>query len=669
MRILFLILILMSIGLVACSQENASEVAPVQIEITPTPISTPTPASIFEENFTLKDCNFSIQTRRKYQCGYLQVPLDYGEPDGLKIDISIAIFYAENPTSKENPLAYLHGGPGSHSLETIPFIFNSVFSSLASTRDLVFFDQRGVGTSKPSLNCPEVIDDTISSLNIKQSIEDQQASFMSALRKCHDRLVEAGINFSHFNTLSSARDANSIRNALGYEVWDLLGVSYGTRLAQTIMREFPESIGKVVLDSSYGLEQDIYASVPQHADRAFRLLIDRCISDTECHENYPNLETKLYRAVSQLDEYPMPGNAVMIKADATSNNGFAAENIPTLMTGNRFVSVLFQSMYQSELIPWLPEVISNVSTGNVEAANILLSNDLSTMQYTSLGQYYSVQCPDEISFTNLAFLRESSWESEFFRKLFDSQDLYAKEHISICEFWDASSSAWKENQPVVSSIPSLILTGEFDPITPPSDGETVAGNLSNSSFVIIPGASHGVLFSSACALFIATEFLKSPVRPDSLDTKCANGIGNIDWVTPLKKTGFQAYSDPISGIESIKPEGWDNQAPGFFSRTSLGLVGLAQQIVPGTTAEDLLPTLVESFGVAASNTDLGEIKTDLYSWGITEISSNGQITILATTTIGSSAAVVLASGLPSQRNDLIESILRPVTKYFRVQYK
>ena len=162
----------MSIGLVACSQENASEVAPVQIEITPTPISTPTPASIFEENFTLKDCNFSIQTRRKYQCGYLQVPLDYGEPDGLKIDISIAIFYAENPTSKENPLAYLHGGPGSHSLETIPFIFNSVFSSLASTRDLVFFDQRGVGTSKPSLNCPEVIDDTISSLNIKQSIED-----------------------------------------------------------------------------------------------------------------------------------------------------------------------------------------------------------------------------------------------------------------------------------------------------------------------------------------------------------------------------------------------------------------------------------------------------------------------------------------------------------------
>ena len=123
------------------------------------------------------------------------------------------------------------------------------------------------------------------------------------------------------------------------------------------------------------------------------------------------------------------------------------------------------------------------------------------------------------------------------------------------------------------------------------------------------------------------------------------------------------------GIESIKPEGWDNQAPGFFSRTSLGLVGLAQQIVPGTTAEDLLPTLVESFGVAASNTDLGEIKTDLYSWGITEISSNGQITILATTTIGSSAAVVLASGLPSQRNDLIESILRPVTKYFRVQYK
>lgn len=669
MRNLFVLLILLSIGLVACSQENESEAPPMQNEITPTPISTPTPAGVVAENFIPKDCNFSVQTSRRYQCGYLQVPLDYSDSDGPKIDISIALFYAENPTSRANPLVYLHGGPGSHSLETIPFTFSSVFSSLSSNRDLIFFDQRGVGTSKPSLNCPEVIDDTISSLGIKQSIEKQQVSFMSALRSCHDRLVKEGVNLSHFNTLSSARDANSIRQALGYEAWDLLGVSYGTRLAQTIMREFPESIGKAVLDSSYALEQDIYASVPQHADRAFRLLITQCATDTECRENYPDLEIKLYQAVSQLDEYPAPGNAVMIKADAASNSGFAAENIPTFMTGNRFVSVLFQSMYQSELISWLPEVISNAFAGNVEAANILLSNDLSTMQYTSLGQYYSVQCPDEINFTNVASLRKGSQESEFFRKLFDSQDLYAKEHISICEFWDASSSAWEENQPVVSNIPSLILTGEFDPITPPSDGGKVASNLTNSSFVIIPGASHGVLFSNACALSIATEFLRTPIRPDRLNTACADGIGSIEWVTPLKKTGFQAYSDPISGIESVQPEGWDNQAPGFFSRTSLGLVGLAQQIVPGTTAEDLLPSLVESFGIAASKTDLGEIKTDLYSWGITEISSNGQITILATTTIGSSAAVVLVSGLPSQRNDLIESILRPVLKYFRVQYK
>ena len=658
-NLLFLLLVC-----VACSSNDETKSTIVADEIASRIVATPTPVSLFEKNFSPKDCNFKLQTDRKFQCGYLDVPADHRNPRGATIQISVAIFYAKNSVASESPLVYLHGGPGSHSLQTIPFTYGSVFSKLNVNRDLVFFDQRGVGSSVPALNCPEVNEEKISSLNTKQSIESEQDSFINALKQCHRRLKQEGVDFSLFNTLASAHDAESLRVALGYEKWDLLAVSYGTRLAQTIMREYPETIGKVVLDSSYPLEQDIYASIPMHADRAFELLFLQCKSSPECNENFPGLEAKLIQAVKQLDEYPMPGNAVMIKTDNKDGNTFAAENIPTLMTGNRLVSVLFQSMYQSELIPWLPEVISSAFSGNVEEANILLSNDLSTMQYTSLGQYYSVQCPDEIGFTNLRTLRQSSLASEFFKTLFDSQDIYAKEHISICEFWGATSSSSIENDPVISSIPTLVLAGKFDPITPPSDGKKVAANLKDSTFIEFPGTSHGVIFSNSCALKIVKDFYSNS---NQLSSECVGKASPVKWLQPLKKTSFENYVDPSSKIISIQPIGWVKQAPGFVSRTTLGVVGLAQQIVPMTNSNTLSSNVIRSFGPLATNNSLGTIKTDIFSWEIFDITANGQLTILATTDIGSSAALVLVSGLPSQRNDLIQSIMNPVLNKFKVQ--
>ena len=97
------------------------------------------------------------------------------------------------------------------------------------------------------------------------------------------------------------------------------------------------------------------------------------------------------------------------------------------------------------------------------------------------------------------------------------------------------------------------------------------------------------------------------------------------------------------------------------------MVGLAQQIVPMTNSDTLSSNVIRSFGPLATNNSLGTIKTDIFSWEIFDITANGQLTILATTDIGSSAALVLVSGLPSQRNDLIQSIMNPVLNKFKVQ--
>ena len=198
--------------------------------------------------------------------------------------------------------------------------------------------------------------------------------------------MDEGIDVSLIDSASNAADVDRLRSALGHQQWDLYGVSYGTRLAQNVMRDFPGGIRRVVLDSAYPLEIDLFASIPASSDRAFRLLFDSCAADPACSEHYPDLEGTLLQAFDRLSASPAPGQA------SFSLDG---DVVDTLMTGGRFTSLVFEALYQTDVIPWLPEIITEAMYGNVEPANLMLSNSLINDAFISIGMHYSTRCQDE----------------------------------------------------------------------------------------------------------------------------------------------------------------------------------------------------------------------------------------------------------------------------------
>ncbi|MCA9904902.1 MAG: alpha/beta fold hydrolase, partial [Anaerolineae bacterium] len=170
-------------------------------------------------------------------CGLLFVPEDRTDPDSATIELAVAILYASEDDVQPDPIIYLAGGPGGNAVDEleawvdIPYI---------QDRDLILLDQRGTGYSFPSLNCPE----------IEESEDD-------ATQACRDRLVADGVNLQAYNSAENAADVADLRVALGYDEWNLYGISYGTRLAQTIVRDYPQGIRSVILDSAYPLAANL----------------------------------------------------------------------------------------------------------------------------------------------------------------------------------------------------------------------------------------------------------------------------------------------------------------------------------------------------------------------------------------------------------------------------
>lgn len=174
------------------------------------------------------------------RCGFLVVPEDHSQPKGHTIRLAVAIFKTPSSHPAPDPVLVLGGGPGNAVLENTGPMYNAAnLAYLLQDRDLILLDQRGTGYSQPSLRCLDNED----------------------FRACHDRLLKSGINLNAFTTLEDAADVHDLIRALSYQQVNLDGVSYGTRLALTVMRLFPADLRSVVLDSVVPPQINLFTSV------------------------------------------------------------------------------------------------------------------------------------------------------------------------------------------------------------------------------------------------------------------------------------------------------------------------------------------------------------------------------------------------------------------------
>lgn len=495
-----LILLGVILGVFLNQSKNATTSAtPAAPAVTSAPTSSVGhPTSAFQTTSCPFSADPNLLQSQQVSCGVVTVPENRSAKNGKTVKLALAIFKPQQYISSPDPtpVIRLDGGPGGPSLSGLAQVITaSNFRDFIFDHEVIMFDQRGTGYSTPSLNCPEQL-----------SLPDtaQTSDYDQATHKCYDRLVGQGIDLNGFNSLQNAADVADIIHALGYRQMTLYGVSYGTRLALTTMRLYPSVVRATVLDSVYPPNHN-RSDLTSDAQRVFQVLFDGCTKNPNCASKYPNLQTTFYALVDQLNSKPITFYTV----DATTNQ---QHNVT--LTGDNLIGFVFTMFYVTSLIPAIPQIIAQIKAHQyMELAT--LYGELGFDDTLSAGFFYSVECGEDWPFLTQESITQSEQGIEpHLAKAFGQQD--EQDEYNICQFWKVDKVPSEQKQPVVSTIPTLITTGEYDPITPPDAGQEAGKTLSHSYFFEFPGQGHGQLYSSPCSNQIIAAFENTPtVQPNS----------------------------------------------------------------------------------------------------------------------------------------------------------
>jgi pimeloyl-ACP methyl ester carboxylesterase len=470
--------------------------------------------------FQWGECEFDVPLDATVNCGYLTVPEDRSQPDRRKIRLHVGVFRTPTAEKAADPILYLGGGPGENSTESSSYFYDAYIEPFLKNRDFIVLDQRGAGYSRPQLDCPELDDMYKDALDEDLTLEESRARGTDAAVRCRDRLVGSeGVNLASYRSGESAADINDLRLALGYEQWNLYGVSYGTRLALTVMRDHPQGVRSVVLDSSYPLQANLYTGIQPNAQRALDVFFNGCAADAGCNSTYPYLREVFFETVAALNANPVTETII---------NPLSGRQQLAVVDGDALLGFLFQALYSTDYIPLLPGLIYNVANGNTELMGRIMGGFLAQLEELfSPGMHIAVQCSDEVAFTNIDEVAAAIAPYPQLRGLTEGDPFSGTGVFPVCASWGAAPPDPKENAPVASDIPTLVLAGEYDPITPPEWGQAVADTLSRRFFYVFPGVGHGVATANDCSQGVLHSFVNDPaVEPD---TSCVGGLGGPDW--------------------------------------------------------------------------------------------------------------------------------------------
>lgn len=605
-------------------------------------------------------CTFTLPAGQTPECGYLVVPEDRSNPENSNsIRLAVAVFKTDNPNPQPDPVIYLDGGPGGSSLETIQFSFGSIYEPFLAERDVIAFDQRGVGQSEPALDCQELTDYSYEILDDELTTDEYVEGFKNASIACGERLQAEGIDLAAYNTVQSAADVNDLRAVLGYEQLNLFGISYGTRLALTVMRDFPEAVRSSIIDSVVPLQGSGFDDI-LNGLRAYDELFAACAGDTACDTKYPNLGDVFYGLIDQLNAEPV---------NVTVPNLSGGSPLTALVSGNTFAGLVFQALYSESLIGALPENIYNVQEGKYSFLSSMILLQLLQLDSISYGMFFSANCSDDYLFDtadSITAVLESLPER---LRGFAREALIDPAQLEICTAWGTRQPDPLENQAVVSEIPTLVVAGQFDPITPPANAQLAAETLSNSFYVEVPGVGHGVIPSNACTQGIAAAFVNDPsTAPDSA---CLNDLPPVAFVpdasnsitTPVTMVEF---NNALFGYSGVTPDGWDTVAPGTVMRGE----GVSDQTLlmqlasPFTTPETFLPLITGQFGIEEMPEPSGTREANGLTWTLYELELLGFPTDMAVAAANGTTYFIMLTSTRNERLALYEMVFVPAIDGF-----
>jgi pimeloyl-ACP methyl ester carboxylesterase len=616
-----------------------------------------TAAGTHPARFEKGDCRFEVPSGYDVSCGYLVTLQDRARPDGPEVRLHVGTFHKRGATVAEDPIVYLEGGPGGNALMGAVHDFDGRFGGYAASRDIVVFDQRGTGFSEPRLDCQELIDVIVGQFDSTAPPAQQLAEQQATLAPCRQALTAKGVDLSHYNSVDSAADLAELRQVLGYASWNVLGVSYGTRLAQTLLRAHPEGIRSVVLDSTFPNAVEPLSALPEMTAAAYQRFFDACHNDTACNAQYPDLASRFRALVDAMNRQPVTVTATDFITEKTYTGRVA---------GTTLSNLLFEALYSPVLFTAFPQLIADLEQRRTESLTVFVSNSISQLNFITLGVHLAVECNEEVPFADPDAVHRAAQAHAEIADVIAGQLIESDAGFETCRLWGAGRAGPEENQPVRSDVPTLIMSGGFDPITPGEWGRQVGQTLSRSTFVQFPSLGHGVSFEVGCPQQVMLAFVDRPTSPP--DAACASQLPPPEFTPPAagsRPIVLDDFTEDVSGvtITGKRPSGWSSQGSGTVAtqRNLLNQAALLQQAAPGSSPSSLLNRLGSQLrlrdGFSSTETvDAGGVSWQLYHGTTTD---SGVVDLALAQRSGTTLVALLVSS-PSDRHWLYNDVLLPV---------
>jgi pimeloyl-ACP methyl ester carboxylesterase len=435
--------------------------------------------------FEAGPCPVDFSTvKRKIDCGILRVAENRAKPDGRIVVLPVAIVRASSANPKNDPVVYLHGGPGGYVFDYLAEIL--VLDETAKDRDMplhtsdrdwYFFDQRGAGLAQPNLDCGRV---RLNDLGLASDVD------IGIVEACRKRLADSGVDLSQYNAEVTALDVADLRRVMGFDRYNLFGTSYGSRIAFAIQTYAPAGLRAIVHDAPFPPDTELFGQTPSLLTREVEKILGKCASDKACSRRFKKLKPRLDVLAAQWARQPHQAKGAKY-------------------TINDLAGYLMDSTYSYESVRNLPRDLDRILNGNMAPMDAY-------MQARSIyfeGQNLAHLCKEEAPFESISRIKANAEKGP----IAAAATKMALRYLEACKIWHSGPANPRDNEPVRSSIPTLMIAAEIDAGCPAEYAYAAAKHLPNSHVVVVPNQTHVASRRSKCVRTIMTRFLENPDAP------------------------------------------------------------------------------------------------------------------------------------------------------------
>jgi pimeloyl-ACP methyl ester carboxylesterase len=458
---------------------------------------------------TFKPCALSggRSNNVEAQCARFAVPENHDAPNGRKIELAVALIPAAGE-AEADPIVFIAGGPGQSILEAYPMLHARVRDARRN-RNVLLVDARGTGQSHP-LQCTEM-----NALMDSPTAWQDKGAIRKIAEDCRDRLSKTS-DLRYYGTVDHVRDLDAVRAALGIERFNLVGISYGTRVAQQFAARYPQRTRTVTLDSIAPNSLVLGQEHARNLDDALKRQFARCAADAACARNLGDPAKTLAAVRSRLQA----GNLAP-ESYRDPQTGEWREETPSF---GHLSGLLRLYAYQPVSASMLPLILHDAGQGRYQTLLAQARAIGDEMNDTiMMGMHLSVSCTEDSEIRVDPADAKTTLGNELVEFL-----------IAQCEVWPKGTRDPNFRKPLSGDVSVLAISGEFDPVTPPRYGDEVIETLPNGRHLILPGQGHNVL-TTGCMPKLFARYLET-ADAKGLDAECLKRLrpnapfaGNYGW--------------------------------------------------------------------------------------------------------------------------------------------